>query len=337
MQQSMFAKIAPALLATLLAHDAWADTDCKNRGSVDHGYCDDDSNMVADPPKDPKRYKNPDTLVFTYTSAEDALVYENIFAPFTQYLAQCTGKKVVYYPIKSNTTEIDAMRSGRLHVAGFSTGTTITAVRSAGAVPFAVKGDAKEFQGYHLLLIVRKDSPFQKITDLKGKRVAHTSPTSNSGHLAPLALFPAQGLTPEKDYDILFSGKHDQSILGVKTNDYDAAAVASSVFHRMALRGQIKEDDFRVIYRSSRFPTSSFSYAHDLEPVLRDKIIQCFYDYRFAPEMQKAFDGADRFVPVSYQKEWEPVRKTVSSGAKVTSGVWAARKQQVPSAPAAAD
>ena len=43
--------------------------------------------------------------------------------------------------------------------------------------------------------------------DLKGKKVAHTSPSSNSGHLAPLALFPGEGLAPDKDYKPVFSGK----------------------------------------------------------------------------------------------------------------------------------
>ncbi len=178
----------------------------------------------------------------------------------------------------------------------------------AGAVPFAVKGTAKEFQGYNLIVIVKTTSPYQKLSDLKGKKVAHTSPSSNSGHLAPLSLFPAQGLTPDKDYKIIFSGKHDQSVMGVNSGDYDAAAVASDVFHRMAERGQVKEADFRIIYRSQKFPTSSFAYAHDLDPALVDKMLSCFYDYRFPPEMQKAFDGADRFFPINYKTTWEVVR-----------------------------
>jgi phosphonate transport system substrate-binding protein len=216
---------------------------------------------------------------------------------------------VVFYQVQSNAAEIEAMRSGRLHVGGFSTGPTAFAVNLAGAVPFAVKGYEKEFQGYNLIVIVKKDSPYQKLSDLKGKKFAHTSPSSNSGHMAPMALFPAQGLTPEKDYRIIFSGKHDQSVMGVNSGDYDAAAVASDVFHRMAERGQVKEADFRIIYRSAKFPTSSFSYAHDLEPSFRDKMLKCFYDYRFPAEMQKAFDGADRFFPVTYLKDWEVVRK----------------------------
>ena len=44
-------------------------------------------------------------------------------------------------------------------------------------------------------------------------------------------------------------------------------------------------------------------------PEFAKKMLKCFYDYRFPPEMQKAFDGADRFVPVTFRKDWEVVRK----------------------------
>lgn len=300
---------AAIVIACLLPVSAFAQEACKNRGDLDPMYCDENGDLVADSPKDPKRLKNPSTLVFTYTPVEDPAVYENVFRPFTDHLAKCTGKRVVFYQVQSNAAEIEAMRSGRLHVGGFSTGPTNFAVNLAGAVPFAVKGDASSFQGYQLHLIVKRDSPFQTPADLKGKRVAHTSPSSNSGNLAPRALFPALGLVPDKDYKVLYSGKHDQSILGVGTGDYDAAPIASDVFKRMATRGQIKADDYRVIWKSDTFPTSSFAHAHDLEPKLRDTMLKCFYDYRFTAEMQKAFDGADRFYPITYQKDWALVRK----------------------------
>lgn len=312
-----------ALLAFALSGAAWAQDSCTNRGDLDPQYCDADKNMVADVPSDATGQKTPNTLVFTYTPVEDPAVYEKIFKPFTDYLAQCTAKRVVFFQVQSNAAEIEAMRAGRLHVGGFSTGPTAFAVNIAGAVPFAVKGYADRYQGYNLIVIVRKDSAFHKLTDLKGKKFAHTSPSSNSGHMAPIALFPREGLTPDKDYKIIFSGKHDQSVLGVKSGDYDGAAVASDVFERMAHRGEVKEDEFRVIYRSTRFPTSSFAYAHDLEPKFRDKMLKCFYDFRFTPEMQKAFDGADRFFPISYDKDFAIVREVAeSAGQKFNSAAY---------------
>jgi phosphonate transport system substrate-binding protein len=301
-------------LTTLTTPVLAQDTACAHRGDLDTLYCDNNRDLVADTPADAKRRRDPSTLVFTYTPVEDPAVYEKIFSPFTQHLAQCTAKKVVFFQVQSNAAQIEAMRSGRLHVGGFSTGPTAFAVNIAGAVPFAVKGDEKNPQGYNLLLLVRKDSPIKTLADLKGRKVAHTSPSSNSGHMAPMALFPKLGVTPDKDYRITFSGKHDQSVLGVQSGDYDAATVASDVFERMAKRGQVKEEDFRVVYRSQKFPTSSFAYAHDLEPSFRDRMLKCFYDYRFTDDMKKAFDGADRFFPITYLKDFAAVREVAEAG-----------------------
>jgi phosphonate transport system substrate-binding protein len=329
-------RVLIACTLAVFTHTVMAQADCKHRGDLDALYCDENKDLVADVPTDAKRLKNPSTLVFTYTPVEDPAVYENIFKPFTDYLGKCTGKRVVFYQVQSNAAEIEAMRSGRLHVGGFSTGPTNYAVNLAGAVPFAVKGSAKELQGYNLIMIVKKDSPYQKPADLKGKKVAHVQPSSNSGNLAPRALFPALGLTPDQDYKVLYSGKHDNSIVGVSTGDYDAAPVASDVFKRMAARGQIKEDDFRIIWRSEMFPTSSFAYAHDLEPKLRDTLVKCFYDYRFPAEMQKAFDGADRFFPITYQKDWAIVRKVAEgSGEKFNSAAFENLKKKEAEAAAA--
>jgi phosphonate transport system substrate-binding protein len=299
-----------AVVISVGAGTAFAQTDdCKSRGQLDILYCDENGDLVADTPKDQKKWKDPTTLVFAYTPVEDPAVYQNIFKPFTDHLGSCTGKRVVYYPVNSNSAEIEAMRSGRLHIAGFSTGPTGFAVNLAGAVPFAIKGKETEKAGYHLIAVVKKDSPYQKLADLKGKRVAHTSPSSNSGNLAPRVLFPAEGLKPDEDYKPLMSGGHDKSALGVRSGDYDMAPVASDVFYRMVARGVFKADEFRILYTSPLFPTSSLAYAHDLKPDLAKKIKDCFFAFRFPAEMMKEFDGDDRFLPITYKDDWAVVRE----------------------------
>ncbi len=221
MRNRWWASLGAAAVGAVIIVPSWlspsrAQEACNNRGQLDTLYCDDNNDLVADAPKDSKRWHDPSTLVFAYTPVEDPAVYANVFKPFTDYLAQCTGKRVVYYPVQSNSAEIEAMRSGRLHVAGFSTGPTGFAVNLAGAVPFAAKGTEKGPHGYHLIALVKASSPYQKLSDLKGKRVAHTSPSSNSGNLAPLVLYPPEGLKPNDDYKPLMSGGHDKSALGVQ-------------------------------------------------------------------------------------------------------------------------
>ena len=297
-----------ALSAALFAIAASAQT-CAHRGQLDELYCDADRDMLADPPTDKSKWKNPSTLIFTYTPIEDPAVYQKIFAHFQEHLGTCTGKKVVYYQVQSNAAQIEAMRAGRLHLGGFSTGSTGYAVNLAGAVPFAVKGDATGPRAYRMAVIVKADSAFQKLTDLKGKKIAHASPSSNSGNLAPRSLLPAEGLTPDKDYKPLYSGKHDQSIMGVNSGDYDAAAIADDVLERMAKRGVVKAENFRTLYRSPPFITSSFAHAHDLDPALATKLKECFMNYKFTPEMTREFNGDDRFHAANYQRDWAVVRR----------------------------
>ncbi|KAA2244128.1 phosphate/phosphite/phosphonate ABC transporter substrate-binding protein [Salinarimonas soli] len=295
-------------LAALASSPSRAQDACSNRGQLDTSYCDENNDLVADVPKDPKRWRDPSTLVWAYTPVEDPAVYANIFKPFTEHLQSCVGKRIVYYPVQSNSAEIEAMRSGRLHFAGFSTGPTGFAVNLAGAVPFAAKGLGTEVRGYNLIAIVKASSPFKTLTDLKGKKVAHTSPSSNSGNLAPRVLFPDQGLVTDTDYKPLMSGGHDKSVLGVASGDYDMAAVASDVYDRMVTRATVKGDDFRIIYKSPVFPTSSFAHAHDLKPELAAKLRDCFFSFRFTPEMTKEFNGDDRFLPITYKDTWAVVR-----------------------------
>lgn len=300
--------ITLTLLALALSVSAaFAQTDCKNLGALDKTYCDENKDLVADAPKG--KCQDPGTLVFTYTPVEDPAVYKDLFTDFQEYLSKATGKKVVYYSVQSNAAEVEAMRSGRLHIAGFSTGPTCFAVNLAGYVPTSVKGYEDKFQGYNLIVIVKKDSPYQKLEDLKGKKLAHTSASSNSGNLAPRALFPKLGLVPDKDYTVVYSGKHDQSVMGVAHGDYDAAAVASDVYDRMVSAGRVEKDSLRVIYRSALFPTSSFGYWSQLCPELAKKIVDAFNTYRFNDAMKKAFDGADRFYPVTYEKDWAVIRE----------------------------
>jgi hypothetical protein len=61
-------------------------------------------------------------LVFSYTPVEDPAVYENVFADFIAHLGKITGKRIRWFPAESYAAQVEAMRSGRLHIAGVATG-----------------------------------------------------------------------------------------------------------------------------------------------------------------------------------------------------------------------
>ena len=304
---SFIAPFAAAIL--LLAPVAHAEDTCKHRGDLDLLYCDEDGNMTADAPVDPKKLKNPATLMLSYSPQEDSVVYEKLWTPYVDHLKSCVGKPVRFLPVYSSAATVEALRSGRIQLSLLSAGDTPFAVNVGGAVPFAIHGTAKSgIAAYHLIVVVKMDSPLRTLRDLKGKRVAHVSPSSNSGNLAPRALFPREGLVPDKDYKVLYSGKHDNSVSGVVSGDYDAASVADDVLIRMIQRNVLKPDDLRVIYQSQPFPSGSLAVAHDLEPALKKKIVDCTFTFRFPADLSAAFRGPDRFVPLDYKRDYASVR-----------------------------
>ena len=68
--------------------------------------------------------------------------------------------------------------------------------------------------GYNAIIVVRTDSPYKTIEDLKGKVVARTDPLSGSGYLIPTAAFRAMGKPVDEYYKSPLSGGHVQSVLG---------------------------------------------------------------------------------------------------------------------------
>ena len=305
--QLTFAAAALALVAGGLSPAGAAD--CKNRGDLDKRYCDDNGDLVADTPKDAGKQLDPDTLVFSYTPVEDPSVYENVFKEFMDYLAKKTGKPVKWYGADSYAAQVEAMRSGRLHVAGIAAGATVFGVNLGGFVPVALMGRKDGTFGYKLQVITQADSNINKVSDLKGRKVAHVTPSSNSGHQAPKALFEAMGVVPDKDYKVMFSGKHDNSIMGVANKDYDAAPIASTVLDRMVARGVVDRNKLKVVWESQLFPSTGYGYAHNLKPDLQKKIAEAFltFDWK-GTKLAKEFKDVEKFIPISYKDAWVDIR-----------------------------
>jgi phosphonate transport system substrate-binding protein len=305
-----------ALACLLLGAAAQAQGPATNcpRGQLDAAYCDANGDLVADAPA---RTLNPDKLVLGVSSVEDAMTASKTFGPLVQYLSGCLRKEVLLYPPVAEAAVLEGMRTGQVHIGQFTTGGTMFAVNFAGAVPFAGKGHSAKGgrDTYTLMLIVRADGPYRKPADLVGKRIAHTTVTSNSGNLAPRVLFPPLGLTPEKDYKVEFSGKHDKSILGVQLGLYDGAAIASDVLQRLVDKGEVKASQFRVLYESGAFPPDAFSFAHNLDPRLADNIRKCFVDFRYPEGMSRLVESNDRFYPVNYAADWKLVREIAQASA----------------------
>ena len=280
---------------------------------LDSRFQDADGDMVADTPTDPSKWVDPATLIFAYTPVEDPAVYAKVWKGFLEHMEKVTGKKVQFFPVQSNAAQIEAMRAGRLHVAGFNSGSNPIAVACAGFKPFAMMASEDGSYGYEMEIITYPGSAIEKVQDLKGKKLAFVQETSNSGYKAPSAILKTEfGLEAKKDFEPVFSGKHDNSILGVANKDYPAAAVANSVMQRMIARGVVKANQIKSIYKSQTFPTTAYGVVYNLKPELQEKIKQAFFSFPWkGSALAEEFgqSGEAKFIPISFKKHWEVIRK----------------------------
>lgn len=292
-----------ALMTPMLAQGAF---------KLDSRYSDNDGDLIADIPAQSEQV-DPATLIFAYTPVEDPSVYAEAWSDFLDHLSEKTGKKVQFFPVQSNAAQIEAMRAGRLHIAGFNTGSNPIAVACGGFRPFTIMASADGSFGYEMEIITHPDSGITDIEGLKGRELAFTSETSNSGFKAPSAILKADyDLVPNRDFTPVFSGKHDNSVLGVANKDYDAAAVANSVMARMLNRSVVNEDQIVSLYKSQTFPTTGYGVAHNLTPELQGKIQQAFFSFDWeGTSLEEEFSksGEAQFIPITFQEHWEVIRK----------------------------
>jgi phosphonate transport system substrate-binding protein len=281
--------------------------------ALDARFKDADGDLLADIPTNPAEQIDPATLIFAYTPVEDPAVYAKVWDGFLRHMEKVTGKKVQFFPVQSNAAQLEAMRAGRLHVAGFNTGSNPIAVACSGFRPFAMMARADNSFGYEMEIITYPGSGIEKIEDIKGKKLAFTSETSNSGFKAPSALLKAEFKMEAKvDFEPVFSGKHDNSILGVANKDYPAAAIANSVMKRMIQRNVIKADQVKTIYKSQTFPTTGYGVVYNLKPELQAKIKEAFFSFPWeGSDLQKEFSksGEAKFIEITHKKDWDVVRK----------------------------
>ncbi len=281
--------------------------------TLDSRYKDTDGDLIADIPANAADQVDPSTLIFAYTPVEDPAVYAEVWSDFLAHMEKLTGKKVQFFPVQSNAAQIEAMRAGRLHIAGFNTGSNPLAVACAGFRPFTMMASADGSFGYEMEILTYPGSGIDKVEAIKGKKMAFTSQTSNSGFKAPSAILKADyGMVAGEDFEPVFSGKHDNSILGVANKDYPAAAIANSVLRRMVSRDVIKSDQVVSIFKSQTFPTTGYGIAHNLKPDLQDKIKEAFFSFEWAGsslEAEFSKSGEAQFVPITFKEHWAVIRK----------------------------
>jgi phosphonate transport system substrate-binding protein len=280
---------------------------------LDARFTDADGDMLADPPTDPSKLIDPPTLLFAYVATDEPDKQKAAWQPFTDYLSKATGKPVEYVLFTSTKDQLKAMQDGKLHVAGFNTGSVPAAVNECGFVPICAIPTGEGTALTRSDIIVPADSPLEQAGDLRGHELTLTEPASNSGYKAPLVLLRSNfGLQPLSDVLLRYSGSHEASIDGIAQKKYEAAAVADDMLTRATAAGTIKPEQYRIIFSSETFPSAGLGYVYNLKPDLAAKVKDALLSFDWkGTSLEQTFSGIKqtRFVQVNYKNDWSLIRR----------------------------
>ncbi|NJO38665.1 MAG: phosphonate ABC transporter substrate-binding protein [Rhizobiales bacterium] len=175
------------------------------------------------------------------------------------------GVPVELYPAADYAGVIQGLIAGNLEAAELgSSAYAGLYLQAADAVePLVTYKQVDGSTGYYSVLYVKSGSPYQSVDDLEGKTLAFADPNSTSGYLVPSYELKKQGYDPEKFFSQAnFAGGHEQGVVAVLNDQYDAGVTWSSMvgdpaegysngnLHKMVEKGVLDMKDLRILWQS---------------------------------------------------------------------------------------
>ncbi|TWT77256.1 ABC transporter, phosphonate, periplasmic substrate-binding protein [Posidoniimonas polymericola] len=310
LQQSATDELNKNVLSVMLPD--WADS-----SKLAADYKDANQDLVADTPTDEAKLQSPETLVFSYIAEEgdesDQTTEADGWGALATAVGDATGLPVKVRAYEQVNDQLEAMRTGELHILGLGTGAAPLAVNTAGYVPLCTMANADGEVGYKMLLVAAADAGIKDLADIKGSKVVFVRPTSNSGFKAALVqLYNDAGLLPERDYEWSFSMSHEGSMKDVVAGRARVAPVASDILAKMLEQGDIDEAEYTILYESEAFPPAVIGCAHDLPAEMVDQIRTALVGLDWAgTDLEQRFGptGSVKFVAVDYKDDWAVIRR----------------------------
>ncbi len=136
---------------------------------------------------------------------------------------------------------------------------------------------------YQGAILVKKDSPIQRVTDLKGKRVLFVKPTSTSGFYLPKGIMEEYDVQLE-DVIYAYSGGHDASIDSLANDRADAISIDLAGFDKVSH----EQSDFRIL-ESFDIPYHAYVFSPMLEASRREELSRIMFNSRRDPRAKRLF------------------------------------------------
>jgi phosphonate transport system substrate-binding protein len=231
--------------------------------------------------------------------------------------------------IGDDTAAVEALRANRADVAFLSSRPALKAEQLANARMYLAEVRAN-YSGrftYNSVFVVpansqlkSKTTPKATLEQLRGKKMAFTSPTSGSGFIFPVGELVKQGFVPNKDRmdgffgQITYGGNYSKALDAVVRGQADVAVVSEYALFPPYISAEDRSK-LRVLHKISGVPAHGIAIDDDVPVVMREKIINALLKLN-KPEnnaMFKSLYNSTELVRVDHNRHLKPVREALKN------------------------
>lgn len=249
----------------------------------------------------------PEEVVFAFQPQENPEGLRPDADRLADYMSDAIGVPADVYLPTSYAAVVEALRSENADVAYFSGWPYLIASRKTD-VDLLVVEERNGNPYYHSRLYVDASSDIQSPSDLKGKSISFTSPTSTSGYLFPMAKVIEEtsmetGDDPKSFFsNVVYAGGYQQSLQALLHDRVDVAAASDYAFQLYLSDEERKK--IRILTEQGPVPTHGVAVRSALPGDLKQKIEKAFLALNDSEhnDLLKSLYGAEKLVERNHEE-----------------------------------
>ncbi len=211
-----------------------------------------------------------DVYNFIITDLEGLEEVQREFGAFRDLLQEKAGIQIKFYPVTSRTAAAEAIRAKKADFV--LTGPAEYVVMRTLTKCYPIIGFSRP--DYFSAVMVRSNSGYNSVKDLKGKKVAMSSIGSTSGHLGPSQVIMDNGIDPRKDIQVIHT-KKEIAWESLKKGDIDAWGYNAGKIMRVRNKDtSIQPGDFKIIARGPDLPNDVLVAAPHVDKKVVEKVVK---------------------------------------------------------------
>lgn len=192
-----------------------------------------------------------------------------LFGPVTDYLTEKIPNASFRVEASRNYATYDEkLYARRFHFALPNPYQTVNALKHGYRV-FGKMGDDDNFRG---IILVRKDSGFEKVTDLAGHAISFPAPTALAATMMPQYYLHIHGLDVMHDVEIRYVGSQESSVMNVYLGYVSAAATWLPPWRAMVKERPELEKVLEVKWITSPLPNNGLVVRDDVPDEITDQV-----------------------------------------------------------------